>query len=32
MDVINLTQYETHLKIIPTIISIMRLPYKIPLY
>jgi len=32
MDVLNLTQYETYLKSIPNTISIMKLPYKFPLY
>ena len=32
MDVVNLTQYETYLKIIPNTIRIMKLQYKVPLY
>jgi hypothetical protein len=32
MNVLNLTQYEIYLNIIPIIISVMKLPYKIPLY
>ena len=32
MNVLNLTQNEIYLKIIPTTISVMKLPYKIPLY
>ena len=32
MDVLNLTQYETYLKSIPITISIIKLPYNIPLY
>jgi hypothetical protein len=32
MHVLNLTQYEIHLKSIPTTISVMKLPNKVPLY
>jgi hypothetical protein len=32
MDVLNLTQYEIFLKIIPTTISAKKLPQKVPLH
>jgi len=32
MDVLNLTQCEIYLKSIPTIVGVMKLPYKVPLY
>jgi len=32
MDVLNIIQYEIYLKSIPTAVSVMKLPYKVPLY
>jgi hypothetical protein len=32
MGVLNLTQYEIDLKIIPTTISVTKLPHRVPLY
>jgi len=32
MDVLNIIQHEIYLKSIPTAVSVMKLPYKVPLY
>jgi hypothetical protein len=32
MDVLNLTQYQIYLKSIPTTVTTMKLPHKVPLY